>query len=157
MFMVDQPCLEDSLRRILACDFARGRVDLSMVREHVSSPRLMSYGVRRFSHPRLAPAGDTFLDAHTMLADGIHKTYAISFNEWERIQEKVQFVESCDFRDEAVIKIQVWSVDPLELDAFAMRVAVALSYKRSELLAESRVSSALDELMSPFGYYADEF
>lgn len=117
----------------------------------------MSFGVKAFNHPGLAFAGDSFLDTCTMLADGVQKTYAMSIYEWRQIEASVEYVEQCDFRDASVMKIQVWSVDPLKLSAFARGVAVALSYKRSELLAESRISSALHELMSPWGFYSDEF
>lgn len=157
MVKVDRPCLEEFLRRSLAWEFARGAVDLAVVREFVSSPRLMSFAVKAFSHPKLVLAGDSYLDAYTMLADGNQKTYAMFCGDWELIEEKIEYVECCDFRDQSVMKVQVWSVDPMALNSFAMGVGVALSYKRSELLAESRVSSALNELMSSFGYYADEF
>ncbi|MFV3314375.1 hypothetical protein [Pseudomonas sp. NY15374] len=155
--MVDEPELEALLRRILESEFAKGAVDLTAVRDVVSSPRLMSFGVKAFNHPGLALAGDSFLDTCTMLADGVHKTYAISIYDWRQIEASVEYVEQCDFRDASVMKMQVWSVDPLKLSAFARGVAVALSYKRSELLAESRISSALHELMSPWGFYSDEF
>ncbi|WP_157831733.1 hypothetical protein [Pseudomonas sp. 02C 26] len=157
MYMVDHPGLEAVLRKILEEEFASGAVDLAALRDLVSSPRLMSYGVRAFNHSKLVMAGDTFLDAHTMLADGVQKTYAISFDEWEMIKGEVEYVDRCDFRDDSVMQIQVWSTDPLILDEFAMIIAVALSYKKSELLAESRISSALHELTSPWGYYTDGF
>ncbi|AFO50372.1 hypothetical protein T1E_4543 [Pseudomonas putida DOT-T1E] len=38
-----------------------------------------------------------------------------------------------------------------------MAVAVALSFTRAELMAESRISLAVDELMSKWGYFADDF
>lgn len=157
MVKVDRPCLEEFLQSSLTWEFEIGAVDFAVVREFVSSPRLMSFAVKAFSHPKLVLAGDSFLDAYTMLADSMQKTYAIFCDEWEQIEEKIEYVECCDFRDQSVMKVQVWSVDPLVLNPFSMRVGVALSYKRSELLAESRISSAVNELMSPFGYYADEF
>lgn len=155
--MVDEPDLETLLRSTLELEFSKGAVDLASLRDHVSSPRLLSFGVKVFSHQGLVFAGDSFLDNHTMLADCVQKTYAISLYEWRLIEASVECVEHCDFRDDSVMKLQVWSVDPLALSAFAMGVAVALSYKHSELIAESRISSALHELMSPWGFYSDEF
>ncbi|MCX2690105.1 hypothetical protein OO256_06385 [Pseudomonas sp. DCB_CB] len=155
--MVDEQNLEASLRRSLKCEFARGAVDLTAVRDLVSSPRLLSFGVKAFTHSGLVRAGDSFLDAHTMLADGAQKTYAMSLAEWKLIEGRTEYVNHCDLRDGSVMKLQIWSVDPLALDAFAMGIAIALSYKRSELLAESRISSALNELMSKWGYYCDDF
>jgi len=92
-----------------------------------------------------------------MLADGGQKTYAISLDEWREIEGSVERIDYYDFRDRSLMKVQIWSVNPLTLSSFAMGVAVALSYKRSELQAESRISSALNELMMPWGYYAEEF
>jgi len=155
--MVDQPDLEGLLRKSLYEDFSKGMVDLCVVRELVSSPRLKSYGVQAFSHPGLVLAGDSFLDANTMLADGGQKTYAISLDEWREIEGSVERIDYYDFRDRSLMKVQIWSVNPLALSSFAMGVAVALSYKRSELQAESRISSALNELMMPWGYYTEEF
>lgn len=155
--MVNQPDLESSLRSELAWEFSRNPVDLRLVRDLVSSPRLMSFGVRAFSHPGLAVAGDTYLDRLTMLADGYHKTYAMHIDYWKDIACQVEYVEHCEFREPGVMKLQVWSVDPNKLDPFAMAIAVALSYKRAELLEESRISSALNELVSRWGYFSDDF
>jgi hypothetical protein len=55
------------------------------------------------------------------------------------------------------MKLQIWPFDPKSLDDFAMTVAVALSYTPAELMAESRISLALDELVGEWGFFTDEF
>ncbi len=155
--MVDFPCLESYLRKAFEEEFLVGAVDLSLVRDRISSPRIMSFGVRAFSHGCLSLAGDSYLDQHTMLGDGLQKTSAISLDEWSLISDRVEYVDSYDFRDPTVMKLQIWSVSPRSLDPFAMALGVALSYKRSELIAESRISLALDELLSRWGYFTDDF
>lgn len=155
--MVDFSGLESYLRQSFEEEFLVGAVDLSLVRDRISSPRLMSFGVRAFSHGGLSLVGDSYLDQHTMLCDGLQKTSAISLDEWSLISDRVEYVDSYDFRDPTVMKLQVWSVSPRSLDPFAMALGVALSYKRSELIAESRISLALDELVSRWGYFTDDF
>lgn len=91
------------------------------------------------------------------MADGVHKTFALHIDEWRLISEQVEKVQECNFRDQSVMKLQVWAVDPRRLDEFAMAIAVAMSYKGAELMSESRISSALDDLFARWGYYSDEF
>lgn len=38
-----------------------------------------------------------------------------------------------------------------------MAVAVALSFTPGELMADSRISLAIDEIVREWGYFADEF
>lgn len=155
--MADEPDLEAFLRDQLAYEFSQGSVDLSCVREHVSSPRLTSFGVKAFCHPGLVLAGDSYLSKGPILGDRAQRTYAISIKEWGAIDCFVERLVHADFRDEAVMRLEVWSVDPRRLSPFAMAIAVAMSYKRSELLAESRISLALDELVTRWGYFTDDF
>lgn len=155
--MVDFPDLESYLRRSFKEEFMVGAVDLNMVRDRISSPRLMSFGVRAFTHQGLAVAGDSYLDKFTMLGDGLQKTFALSLDNWNLISDRIEYVENYDFRDPTVVKLQIWSVAPHSLGPFAMAMAVALSYKRSELIAESRISLALGDLVSQWGYFTDDF
>jgi len=69
----------------------------------------------------------------------------------------MEFVDEYDLRDASVMKLQVWPYPPQSLDDFAMVIAVALSYMPNELMAESRISLAIDELVSEWGFYTDEF
>ncbi|MBC3489503.1 hypothetical protein [Pseudomonas taiwanensis] len=155
--MANEPGLEGRLRRLLHDDFQKGAVDFRVVRSMVSSPRLMSFSVQCFDHPGLAVAGESYLSMHTMIGDGSQKTYALSSEDWFGIRNVVEKVESCRPFDSAVMNIQVWPYPPSDLDDFAMAVAVALSFTPSELMAESRISLAVDELMANWGYCVDEF
>jgi hypothetical protein len=155
--MADHPNLQDHLRRELAWEFSQGPVDLRYVRSLVSSPRLKSLFVRAFSHPALAEAGDTFLDSRTLLADSPQKTMAISLTNYLLLEGAVEFVDEYSPNDLSLTRLQVWPFEPGDLNEFAMAVAVALSYTPAELLAESRISLAIDELVSKWGYYTDEF
>ncbi len=153
--MANRPGLESYLRQRLDWEFQQGSVDFDHVRSVVSSPRLESHSVRCFSHPRLAVAGDSYLSLHTMLGDGCRKTYALSMADWLEIQDAVETVEWCEPFETAVMNIQIWPFAPTELDAFAMAVAVSLSFTPAELMAESRTSLALDELLNDWGYSVD--
>lgn len=155
--MADHPNLQEHLLRELEWEFNQGPVNLKQVRSLVSSPRLTSFYVRAFSHPALAITGDTYLDNRTMLADCLQKTWAISLQEFTHLTGLVEFVDEYCPKDASVMKLQIWPYDPKCLDDFAMAVAVALSYTPAELMAESRISLAIDELVSDWGFYTDEF
>lgn len=155
--MANYPDLQLHLRRELAWEFNQGPVDLRHVRNLVSSPRLMSMFVRAFSHPALVEAGDTFLDSHTMIADYPQKTRAISLANYLTLVETVEIVYEYHPHDLSLMKLQVWPYEPGDLSHFAMAVAVALSYTPAELMAESRISAAIGELVGEWGYYTDEF
>lgn len=155
--MANHPNLQEHLHRELAWEFSQGRVNLKHLRSLVSSPRLMSFSVKAFSHPALSTSGDTYLDALTMLADYPQKTWAISLHEFTPMRELLEFVDEYNPRDASVMKLQVWPYDPKTLDDYPMAVAVALSYTPTELMAESRISLAINELVSGWGFYTDEF
>jgi hypothetical protein len=155
--MANHPNLQYHLSSALAWEFTQGPVNLRNVRSLVSTPRLMSFCVRAFSHPSLTPVGDSYLDARTRLADYPQKTWAISICEFDQLVGAMEFVEEYDLRDASVMKLQIWPYPPQSLDDFAMVIAVALSYMPNELMAESRISLAIDELVSEWGFYTDEF
>jgi len=155
--MATHPNLENHLRGELKWEFNQGLVDLRHVRSLVSSPRLISLCVRAFSHPALAEAGDTFLDSRTRLADYPQKTMAISFTNYRTLVDSVEVVGEYHPHDASVMKLQIWPYEPGDLNKFAMAVAVALSYTPAELMAESRISAAIDELVSEWGFFTDEF
>lgn len=155
--MASHPNLQDHLRRELEWEFNQGLVDLRHVRSLVSSPRLMSLSIRAFSHPALAEAGDTFLDSRTMLADYPQKTRAISLTNYLLLEGAIEVVDEYSPNDPSLIKLQIWPFEPAELNDFAMTVAVALSYTPAELMAESRISLAIDELVGKWGFFTDEF
>lgn len=155
--MANHPTLQVYLRRELEWEFSQGPVDLRHVRSLVSSPRLMSLGVRAFSHPSLFEAGDTFLDLRTMLADYPQKTMAISFTNYRTLVDSAAVVDEYHPHDASVMKLQIWPFEPGDLSDFAMAVAVALSYTPAELMAESRISAAIGELVGRWGFFTDEF
>lgn len=157
MVMASHPNLQNHLRRELEWEFSKGPVDLRYVRSLVSSPRLVSLCVRAFSHPVLVEAGDTFLDCRTMLADYPQKTRAISLTNYLTLVDAVETVDEYHPHDASVMKLQVWPYEPGGLSDFAMAVAVALSYTPAELMAESRISAAIDELVGKWGFFTDEF
>lgn len=155
--MANHPKLENHLRRELAWEFDQGPVDLRHVRSLVSSPRLISLNVRAFSHPALVVAGDSYLDSRTMLADYPQKTCALPLTDYLLLASTLESCDKFDPNDRSVMKLQIWPYDPGELCDFAMTVAVALSYTPMELMAESRISRAIDELVSEWGFYTDGF
>jgi len=155
--MATHPNLENYLRGELKWEFNQGLVDLRHVRSLVSSPRLISLCVRAFSHPALAEAGDTFLDSRTRLADYTQKTMAISLTNYLLLEGTIEVVEEYSPNDPAVMKLQIWPYEPRDLNEFAMAVAVALSYTPAELMAESRISLAINELVGKWGFFTDEF
>lgn len=154
--MANHPDLERVLRRRFDWEFQKGKVDFQRVRSVVSSPRLMSFSARCFSHPGLVIAGESYLSQHTMIADDYRKTYAISHENWLDICGVAELLEVCEPFDNTVMSIQIWPFKPEELDRFSMAVAVALSFSPAELMAESRISLAIDELLSEWGYCADD-
>lgn len=155
--MANRPDLESFLRKRFDWEFQRGKVDFQRVRSVVSSPRLMSYSVQCFSHPGLAIAGESYLSLHTMIAEGSRKTYAISMQDWLEISDVVELVEWCEPFDNTMMNVQVWPYSPSVLDHFAMTVSVALSFTPAELMAESRISLAIDELIEQWEYCVDDF
>lgn len=155
--MATHPNLELHLRGELEWEFAQGLVDLRHVRSLVSSPRLVSVCVRAFSHPALVEAGDTFLDSRTRLADYPQKSIAISLTNYLLLEGAIEVVEEYSPNDPAVMKLQVWPFEPGDLNEFAMAVAVALSYTPAELMAESRISLAINELVGKWGFFTDDF
>jgi len=155
--MADLPDLHAYLRRRLEWAFERGKVDFKIIRSIVSSPNLTSMYVRDFSHPCLCVAGETYLDARTMLADRGQRTYALSLTSWKQLADSVEVVDEYLFTDLSIMRLQVWPFDPRVLDDFQMAVAVALSFTPGELMADSRISLAIDEIVCEWGYFADEF
>ncbi|WP_458131009.1 hypothetical protein [Pseudomonas sp. R3-41] len=155
--MATHPNLENHLRGELEWEFSQGPVDLRYVRSLVSSPRLRSMFVRAFSHPALAEAGDTFLDSRTLLADYPQKTMAISLTNYQLLEGAVEVVDEYSPNDPSLMKLQIWPYEPRDLNEFAMAIAVALSYTPAELMAESRISAAIDDLVGKWGFFTDEF
>jgi hypothetical protein len=82
---------------------------------------------------------------------------AISFTNYRTLVDSVEVVDEYHPHDASVMKLQIWPYEPGDLNKFAMAVAVALSYTPAELMAESRISAAIDELVSEWGFFTDEF
>lgn len=151
------PELEEHLRSELEFEFGQGPVNLRRVRSLVSSPRLMSFYVKAFWHPAMIVVGDSYLDAFTMLADSEQKTFAISVTDWLELRGGLELVNEFSSQDASVMSLHVWPFDPHGLTPFAMAIAVALSYTPDELMAESRISLAIGELVEQWGYFTDGF
>jgi hypothetical protein len=75
--------------------------------------------------------------------------------DWLEISDVVEKVEWCEPFEKEVMNIQIWPFSPSKFDGFSMGVAVALSFTPAELMAESRISLAVDELLGKWGYHAD--
>lgn len=157
LVMANSKNLLEYLRAKLSFEFDVGLVDLKLVRNYVSSPRMFDHYARMVTLPGMLVAGDTFLDEFTMLADRRQKTFAISYDDWKMECKNIEVLHEYDLGDSTVINIQVWPFPPAELDYFQKVIAVALSYTRSELNAESRISSSIDDLVSEFGFFSDDF
>lgn len=155
--MASKPDLLKYLRVAMEFTSSSDPVNLKEVRNFVSSPRLFDVYIKGPATKHMVPVGDTFLDMHTMLADKPQKTYAISLRAWERNQDEFRTIESYAPNDQSIIQLQIWPFEPIALDHFQMSIAVAMAYTRGELDTESRISSALDEILSPYNFYSDEF
>jgi len=157
LVMANRKNLLEYLKDKLSFEFELGLVDLRLVRNYVSSPRMFDYYVRTVPCLKMLVAGDTYLDELTMLADRRQKTYAISYDDWKKESNDIAILHEYDHWDPTVINIQVWPFSPTELDSFQRLIAVALSYTRCELDAESRIFSSIDGLVSDFGFFIDDF
>ncbi|HGY9618731.1 TPA: hypothetical protein ACOJNU_000804 [Pseudomonas putida] len=125
-------------------------VPIHELKSLISSPRLFDVYLKDFVGGESILAGDSFLDLHTNLADSLQKTYAITLADWEVVRELYVEVDSFDFRDASVSKVQVWPYDPRSLSPEQMRLAVAVSFTDSELLEEPRLCGALRALLSEY-------
>ncbi|WP_460091699.1 hypothetical protein [Pseudomonas sp. S2_E02] len=97
------------------------------------------------------------MDSRTRLADYPQKSIAISLTNYLLLEGAIEVVEEYSPNDPAVMKLQVWPFEPGDLNEFAMAVAVALSYTPAELMAESRISLAINELVGKWGFFTDDF
>lgn len=154
--MANTPQLLGHLRKELQYEFSQGKVSFHEVRNLVSSPRLFDHYVRDAPIDLLAGAGSTYLDEHTMLADRYQKTYAVSIEKWREIEKTVEIISDFELTDQTISNIQIWPFEPTSLSVEQFRIAVALSFTRSELLYEYRTCGALDTLLEQYGFIVDE-
>ena len=157
MVMANHHNLLEHLNSKLSLEFSKGHVNLTTLRNLVSSPRLISISARAFSHPALFPGGDTYLDSKTMLAAPAQGTFVLPISEFEKIQSTLEIVNEYHFTDTSAIQIQAWPFDARTLNEFQLTIAVALSYTPAELAADSRISLAIDEAVSKWGFFTDDF
>lgn len=120
------------------------------LRALVSSPRLSDHFVRGLDPRGLVLVADSFLSEHTMLGDHAQRTYGVSLDEWARMKGDLDPVEDFHFTDQTVSRIQVWPFDPASLELEAMKIAVALSFTDLEMIYESRVYGAVDDLLADY-------
>lgn len=125
-------------------------VPLYVLKSLISSPRLFDVCWRDFKSEEFVAVGDSFLDQHTMLADGRQKTYAISIDQWGALQNEYISVSDYKWDDKTISIIQVWPYDASNLTFDQLALAVAVSYTEVELLAEPRLCGALNDLLSEY-------
>jgi hypothetical protein len=126
-------------------------IPLYVLKSLISSPRLFDVCWREFKCDEFVAVGDSFLDQHTMLADGPQKTYAISLDQWIVLQDECATVSDYRWDDKTISIIQVWPYDARRLSFDQLALAVAVSYTEVELLAEPRLCGALNDLLSVYG------
>ncbi|MGE8063232.1 hypothetical protein [Pseudomonas sp. NPDC089547] len=120
------------------------------LRALVSSPRLSDHFVRGIDTSGLVLVADSFLSEYTMMGDHAQRSYGVALEEWMRIKGGLKEVESFHFTDSSVVRIQVWPFDPAELKLDAMKVAVALTFTDLEMIYESRICGAVDDLLAEY-------
>lgn len=120
------------------------------LRALVSSPRLSDHFVRGFDPAGLVLVADSFLSEHTMMGDHAQRSYGVALEEWECIKGGLTEAEDFHFTDSSVIRVQVWPFDPADLELEAMKIAVALTFTDLEMIYESRICGAVDDLLTDY-------
>lgn len=129
---------------------AAGGTPFFVLSSIVSSPRLFDVFWKDVATDAFVKAGDSFLEQYTMLCDNHQKTYAISWNEWQKLDGTYATVDEYDINDTSISKIQVWPYDPRTLTFKQMVLSVGVSFTDEELQEEPRLCGALRELMKDF-------
>ncbi|QZP34295.1 hypothetical protein [Pseudomonas sp. DR48] len=127
-------------------------IDFDLVRNFVSSPRIMDIYVREAVIETPSFVGDSYLDQITMLADKRQKTVGISLKAWAVLEKTAGRVEKYHFDDASISVLQIWPFDPMSLSDEHLKIAIALSYTTGELRAESRIVGALNEVLEGLGF-----
>ena len=148
----DHPYLLDHLYSELSYERKHGLIDFDLVRNFVSSPRIMDIYVRNAVIETLTFVGDSYLDQITMLADKRQKTVGISLKAWEVFEKIAGRVQKYHFNDASISVLQIWPFDPMSLSDEHLRIAIALSYTAGELRAEPRIVGALNEVLEGLGF-----
>lgn len=133
-----------------------GYIEISDVRGYVSSPKLAEIHVRGQCCEGLVAVGDTYLDARTMLADRVQKTYAVSLLRLADFLASKEVIDEPNFRDTNATRIEVWSFDPAMLSHEVLTLAIALSYTPREFMQNERAAGAVNELIKPLGFIVPE-
>lgn len=157
MVMASSPDLLECVAREVT---SRGTLGFSQLRSLISSPRLADYWIQDLSLDGLVEVGDSFLTKYSMLGDWDYKTYGIELSAWERIKGKSVMLErgdlkAADARKNCVTRLQIWPFDPSTLGTEAMKLAVAVSYAPLELIYESRIVGAINEMLEAYGIDSD--
>ncbi|WP_162556260.1 hypothetical protein [Pseudomonas sp. 31-12] len=127
-------------------------IDFDLVKNFVSSPRIMDIYVRDVVIETPTFVGDSYLDQITMLADKRQKTVGISLKTWAVLEKTAGRVEKYHFNDASISVLQIWPFDPMSLSDDHLKIAIALSYTTGELRAESRIVGALNEVLEGLGF-----
>ncbi len=125
------------------------------LRSLVSSPRLSDHFVRNLDTSGLALVADSFLAEHTMLGDHRQRSYGVSLEVWGGMKKSVEIVKDFHFTDITVSRVQVWPFDPSLLGLDAMKIAVAISITDLEMIYESRIFGAVNDLLTDYRIDAD--
>ncbi|WP_059396147.1 hypothetical protein [Pseudomonas putida] len=157
MIMANSPDLLEYVAREVA---SRGALGFSQLRSLISSPRLADYWIQDLNLDGLVEVGDSFLTKYSMLGDWDYKSYGIELSAWERIKGESVMLErgdlkAADARRSCVTRLQIWPFDPSTLGTEAMKLAVAVSYAPLELIYESRIVRAINEMLEAYGIDSD--
>ncbi|MEE1916491.1 hypothetical protein V0R52_08810 [Pseudomonas asiatica] len=157
MIMANSPDLLEYVAREVT---SRGVLGFSQLRSLISSPRLADYWIQDLNLDGLVEVGDSFLTKYSMLGDWDYKTYGIELSAWERIKGESVMLErgdlkAADARRSCVTRLQIWPFDPSTLGTEAMKLAIAVSYAPLELIYESRIVGAINEMLEAYGIDSD--
>ncbi len=86
---------------------------LEKIEQYAISPVYKSVWVNRNKNPKnVSRAGYSALSDYSMLADNEYETYAISKEEYKRIEQAVQIEFEGLLNEQDYIKLEVWKYDP---------------------------------------------
>lgn len=157
MIMANAPALLDQIAMAVTSDGTFGYLQLKSL---VSSPRLAEYWIQDLNTDGLVEVGDSFLNKHTMLGDWDYKSYGMELSAWEKIKGESVMLEYGDLKraeagNHKIIRLQIWPFNPATLSLEEMKIAVAVSYAPLELIYESRIFGAINEMLEEYGIDAD--
>ncbi|MFG0669433.1 hypothetical protein ACF8E6_02570 [Pseudomonas sp. xss_1] len=157
MIMANAP---DLLEQIAMTVTSNGTLGYRQLKSLVSSPRLADYWIQDCNTEGLVVVGDSFLTKHSMLGDWDYKSYGMELSAWERIKGESVMLELGDLKraeadNHKITRLQIWPFNPSTLGLEEMKMAVAVSYAPLELIYESRIWGAINEMLEEYSIDAD--